>query len=71
MVWVRRIFEMIADGHSIYEVAQYLRRTGAPLLAVLVGSGTGRRSGTSSSATPTSGPSGGARRSGPPQRSRW
>ena len=30
MVWVRRIFEMIADGHSIYEVAQYLRRTGAP-----------------------------------------
>jgi DNA invertase Pin-like site-specific DNA recombinase len=21
MVWVRRIFEMIADGHSIYEVA--------------------------------------------------
>ena len=30
MVWVRRIFEMIADGHSIYEVAQYLRKTGAP-----------------------------------------
>jgi site-specific DNA recombinase len=30
MIWVRRIFEMIADGHSIYEVAQYLRRTGAP-----------------------------------------
>jgi Recombinase len=29
MVWVRRIFEMIADGHSIYEVAQYLRRIGA------------------------------------------
>ena len=30
MVWVRRFFERIADGHSIYEVAQYLRRTGAP-----------------------------------------
>jgi Recombinase len=30
MLWVRRIFEMIADGHSIYEVAQYLRKTGAP-----------------------------------------
>ena len=30
MIWVRRIFEMIADGHSIYEVAQYLSRTGAP-----------------------------------------
>jgi hypothetical protein len=30
VLWVRRIFEMIADGHSIYEVAQYLRKTGAP-----------------------------------------
>jgi DNA invertase Pin-like site-specific DNA recombinase len=30
MIWVRRIFEMIADGHSICEVAQYLRRTDAP-----------------------------------------
>jgi Recombinase len=30
MVWVRGIFEMIAGGHSIYEVAKYLRTTGAP-----------------------------------------
>jgi site-specific DNA recombinase len=30
LIWVRRIFEMIADGHSIYEVAQYLRKTAAP-----------------------------------------
>jgi hypothetical protein len=30
IVWTHRIFEMIADGHSIYEVAQYLLRSGAP-----------------------------------------
>ena len=30
MPYVREIFEMIADGHSIYEVAQHLRRNGTP-----------------------------------------
>ena len=27
---VREIFDMVADGHSIYEVAQHLRRNGTP-----------------------------------------
>ena len=30
MPFVHEIFEMIADGHSIYEVAQHLRRNGTP-----------------------------------------
>jgi site-specific DNA recombinase len=30
MVWVHRIFEMIADGHSFYEVVRYLHSNGAP-----------------------------------------
>ena len=30
MPYVREIFEMIADGHSIYAVAQHLRRKGTP-----------------------------------------
>jgi hypothetical protein len=30
MPFVQEIFEMIADGHSIYEVAQQLRRNGTP-----------------------------------------
>src|SRR4051794_25499069 len=30
MAVVREIFEMIADGHSIYAVAQHLRRKGTP-----------------------------------------
>jgi site-specific DNA recombinase len=29
MVWVHRIFDMIADGHSFYEVIRYLRNSGA------------------------------------------
>ena len=30
MVWVRKIFTMIADGHSISETIRYLRRRAAP-----------------------------------------
>jgi site-specific DNA recombinase len=30
MPFVHEIFEMIADGHSIYEVAQHLRKNGTP-----------------------------------------
>jgi hypothetical protein len=30
MVWVRKIFAMVADGKSLYEVAKYLQRVGAP-----------------------------------------
>jgi len=30
MVWVRKIFAMVADGKSLYEVANYLERVGAP-----------------------------------------
>ena len=34
MVWVRKIFAMVADGKSLYEVAKYLERVGAPSLVV-------------------------------------
>jgi hypothetical protein len=30
LVWVRKIFAMVADGESLYEVAKYLERVGAP-----------------------------------------
>jgi hypothetical protein len=30
MVWVRKIFAMVADGKSLYEIAKYLERVGAP-----------------------------------------
>jgi site-specific DNA recombinase len=30
IVWVRKIFAMVADGKSLYEVAKYLERVGAP-----------------------------------------
>jgi hypothetical protein len=30
MPFVHEIFEMVADGHTIYEVAQHLRRNGTP-----------------------------------------
>jgi hypothetical protein len=34
LVWVRKIFAMVADGKSLYEVAKYLERVGAPSLVV-------------------------------------
>jgi site-specific DNA recombinase len=30
MVWVRKIFDLVADGKSLYEVARYLQSVGAP-----------------------------------------
>ena len=30
MVWVRKIFDLVSDGKSLYEVARYLQKVGAP-----------------------------------------
>jgi DNA invertase Pin-like site-specific DNA recombinase len=30
MVWVRKIFQMVADGHTLYDVVQFLQRNGVP-----------------------------------------